>query len=144
MLVRETQADSAGDEDFQQRTRREESGDDSRCLDHLLEIVEHEQRSLVAQDSLESTDQWRASRFRHPKRLGDHRRDEGWIADRGKLDKDEAVLKVIGHGVRCVQGEAGLPDAARAGERQEWNILATQQVANLRELTLPPDQRRAR
>ena len=45
---------------------------------------------------------------------------------------------------RDLQGEPGLADAAGAGQGEERNVVAQQQLAHRRQLPLPADQRRAR
>ena len=83
-------------------------GHERRRLDHLLEVVEHQQEVLVAQERREPLDQRLVTGLPHAQGLGDGGGHQSRVRDRRETDEDHAVRE----GVRLqVGGDA----AGRAG-----------------------------
>jgi hypothetical protein len=126
VLGRETEPHAACDEGLQQGTGRQELGDQGRGLDHLLEVVEHQQGALVAEDRYQPVKQRLVSRLPYPKRLRNGRQHQARVTDRSKFNGGEAIWEAIGQLVGDAQRKAGLADPAWTSEGQERNILAQQ------------------
>ena len=70
-LPREPQPDAAGHQHRQRGTGAKQVGDEWCGLDHLLEVVEHQQVTLVPQNRLQPVEQCRVARFPHAERRDD-------------------------------------------------------------------------
>jgi hypothetical protein len=76
-----------------------------------------------------------------PERAGDRREDEGGIDERGQGDEGDVAREVRAHVGSHAQGEAGLADAARPGQRHQPGVGAREQGDQGRHRPVPPDQR---
>ena len=85
----------------------------------LLEVVEHQQETLVAQHGLQPLDQGLVARFPHAERRDDGGRHQTRVADRGERDDGDAVGEVLRHRRRRTQREPGLAHPARTGQGQQ-------------------------
>ena len=65
-----------------------------------------------------------------PDGAGDRRQDERGIAEVGQLDEAGAVGELVAHLVGNVERQAGLADAAGAGQRDERHVPAVEQGAD--------------
>ncbi len=121
--------------------RPEQTGHDRRGLDHLLEVVQHQQRALRSEQRLEPEGKRRIARLAHAQGLGDGGSDQGGVGDRGEGDERDAmgelVVQVLGH----LQREARLAHAGGAGQREEADVGTTQQGDDRGDLALPSDER---
>ena len=68
---------------------REEDREVRRGGDHLLDVVEQQQESAIAQKGLQEISGGLVAHLEETKSLGDGRDDEVRIADRGERDKDD-------------------------------------------------------
>jgi len=98
----------------------------------LFAVVEHEQRALVAEPLGELA--------APVDRGGDRGHDQVGISERRQGDEPDAVRKFVRHLGRRLNREAGLPAAARPGQRQQ--ARAVEQLEHDLQLLLPADKRR--
>jgi hypothetical protein len=134
----------ARDQDLHPRTDREEVRDERGGIDHVLEVVEHEQEVSLPQHSRHPLEQRRVARPAHAERRDDGRGHERGVDDRAEGNEDDAVGEGVAHGRRGSQGEPRLADPTGASQGQESDIVPLQQVAGRGHLVLPPHQRRHR
>ncbi len=128
MLVRQVQHDPAGDEDLQTGAAGQEVIERGGGLDHLLQVVQDEQRLARAQMRRELLDQGPVARVAQAERLGHRRHDESGIADRLQRDEADAVGEPVLRLTGDFEGEAGLADAARPDQDDERDLVAEQQA----------------
>jgi hypothetical protein len=64
-------------------------------VQHLLEVVEHQQYSLLAQIALEDIEQRSPTLLPYAQRLGDGCGDQLGIADWGQVDKPDTISKLV-------------------------------------------------
>ena len=83
------------------------------------------------------------ARLPHGERRDDGGSHQTRVADRGERDDGDAVGEVLSHHRRRAQREAGLADAAGAGQGEERNVLTQKQVAHGGQLPLPSNERGA-
>jgi hypothetical protein len=144
LLAGEVEHDPAGDQQLEPGRGLEQGRQIRRRLDHLLEVVQHQEQVLIGQRTPERLDQGRVDLLLDPAGLGDRGEDEGGIADGRERDEDDAIGKaggeVVGHGQR----QPGLADPTGAGQGQDRHIRIEQQVADSRHFPVPADQGRAR
>ena len=93
---------------------------------HLLEVIEDEQQLPVAQGILEGLQERPPAQLVEAEGLADGRQDEAGVLDGGQRDKADAVAEVVAQGRCHLQGQAGLADAAGAGEGEQADLLAQQ------------------
>ena len=121
------------------RTRAQEAGDERRGLDDLLEVVEHEQETLFAQDCLQLVDE-----------LGPVSRTPSAWAMTGAT-KDGSVIgasatkprrrgRLRGRGCHT-ERQPGLAHATRTGQGEERNVVAHEQLADHRSVLAPARSR---
>jgi len=89
----------------------------------LLEIVQDQQRQLVAQVFQHCVHGYSVAGEREAERLHYRRGDHLRIADGGQRDEVDAVRKLVGRLGRNLEAEAGLADSARAGQREQARAL---------------------
>jgi hypothetical protein len=142
VLTRDTQDSAAGDQRRQRWAGGQQTGDDGAGIQHLLEVVEHQQRSPLAQKARHSLFDAAALDIPHPKRLRDARRDERGVAHGGEGDEPDAVREGVGGRRGHRERQAGLADAAGAGQGQQAHVVAAQQRGGVGDLALAADQRR--
>ena len=113
-----------------------------RCLDEVLEVVEHQEHRPVADELLEGLGERGRRRLADPERLRDRGNDELRVADGFERHDEDAVGVVLDDLRRRLQRESRLAGARRAGQRQQPHVLAAEQVRDRRELALAADQQR--
>jgi hypothetical protein len=120
--------------------------DRTRGPDHLLEVVEHEQEVAPAEEGPEADLRRLTAVGDEPKRVGDGRHDEFGVTDGGQRNEPHAVGKDRRLGeIGCdLEGQAGLADAAEAGQGDEAHLGTSEQVADGRQVPLPSHERRER
>src|SRR5262249_10194602 len=92
----------------------------------MLEVVEHEQEPLRAEERAQVVEQRPARRLRDSERLPDRRQHELWIGKRRERDEVDTVSEVAGEGGCGAERESCLSCAARPGEREQPNIVAAE------------------
>jgi hypothetical protein len=107
----------------------------------MFEVVQDEQQSSLIKYGEHSFLKRIIATLVHAQRLGDGQEHEVGIADRGKWHEHDAVIKLVCYGGRHLHGEASLADAARAGEGDQFDIVAQQQGANALHLSFTADER---
>ena len=80
------------------------------------------------------------ARDREARRLGDRDEDRDRLARVREVDEEDAVGEVLEGVRRRLDGQPGLADPARAGQRHEPDRVAAQQARQLLELGRAPDQ----
>ena len=142
-LAGEAQPHPAGDQNLQVRAGGEEGGDERSRLDHLLEVVEHQQQPPFPQGRLESGLNGFPAGLAHAEHVGDRLRHQARVADRVKRDVADPAGEVAGHGGRGRHGEPGLADPTGTGQGQQA-ILPAESRGERRDLALAPDEGRER
>src|SRR5687767_13434144 len=108
----------------------------------VLEVVEHEQRLLLAQMRREALPRRRVGlEAERPCNGGRH---ELLVGDRAELDEDDAVAKLVEQLPAELDGEPGLAASAGAGQGQQANLGGAKQLRELCELLRSADQWRRR
>src|SRR5215217_8333746 len=101
----------------------------------MLEVVEHQEQTLLPQMSAQHLIRALASGFPQPYRSRDGRDDEVWVHQRSQTDERYAVWEVFCSIPRRFQGKACLADAAQAGEGEQPDL--PQEGPYLLQLPLP-------
>ena len=83
MFAGDTQCGATGRQDGQPRTRRQQLYYERRGLEHVLDIVQHQQHFNAANGAHQQRLQRIPPCFSHAKRLGDRRDDEIRITNGG-------------------------------------------------------------
>ena len=129
MLALHAQRLARRDEDLEAWTSRGDAGDRGRGVEHLLEVVEHEQRALAAQVGDEQLLGIAAVRGqRDLERRLNGREHVLRRADAGELDVVDVALEGGALRVPDMDGEAGLSGAPRPGQRDDADLRAPQQI----------------
>jgi len=108
-------------------------------LDHLLEVVEHQQEPLFPQGRFETGLYWLPSGLAHTKHMGDRLRHQARVTDRAKGHVADPAGGIAGDGGCRRQGEPGLADPAGTGEGQQA-IPPAEGRNQRRDLALTPDE----
>ena len=104
----------------------------------MFEVVQVEQRPGADQRVGDAVDQRLARRLADTERLGDGRRHELRVGDRGEADE---VHRPFDCRPRCnLEGKPALPSTTRPGDRDEPNVLAGKQARDLRQIALSADK----
>ena len=131
---------AAGDEERQAGCTREQLGEHRRRVEHLLEVVEHEQRPPAAQRGDQRLERSAFRPLDQAERAGDRGRDEVGVADRSELDEHHATGELSVE-ARCgLEREPRLSRSGRARQGQEAHICRAQQRADLPLLPAPADE----
>ena len=117
----------AGDEHAQVPSAFEQLGDGGTAGQDLLEVVEHEQRTPLAQPRREAGRQF-AGVVSELERAGDGGQDAGGIADRRERDQERAAGQIVEQSAREGQREAGLTRPAGADQRHEPDPVPQQRL----------------
>ena len=126
VLANHLQRAATGSHDAQARARGEQCRNQRHCFEQVLEVVQHEQHTLIGNIRGERGHDLGSVGIRQFKRGGDHTRDEGWVQYRGERHKDEAIGKHIGGGAGDGQRQPRLAHPARTGQRQQTVAVAQQ------------------
>ena len=117
------------DEDLEARARRGDAADGGRGVEHLLEVVEHEQRALAAQVGDEQLLGLAAVRGQGDlERRLNGREHVLRRADAGELDVVDVALEGGALRVPDMDREAGLSGAPRPRQRDDADLRAPQQL----------------
>ena len=93
---------------------REQAADVGRRVEHLLEVVEHEQQRAVRERAGQPVEHAAVGAVGEPERAGERREDVPGVADRGERDEPRAVGELRRQPARELEREPRLADAARA------------------------------
>jgi hypothetical protein len=132
-LAVEVERRSAGDQNAEPRTARDQPADLLGGGEQVLEVVQQEQQPPAADDRAQL--QLRTQRLRH---LRKHKRRIAYGRERYPVD---AVRVVPGKLPRRLQRQPRFATAAGAGQRDEPNIVPAQETRDLAQLALPPEKR---
>jgi len=143
VLAPEVERGTTGGEDLEGRTGSEERRDRWGGLEDLLAVVEQKEELLGFEDGGESRGQWKLTRIAHIEGGSNGGKYQGGIANRGEVDKDHPVCEGGGNVVGDSDGEAGLADATRTGQRHQRRRRVEENGADARHLRRPPDKGRA-
>jgi hypothetical protein len=144
LFSRDTERLATGHEQRKPRAGREEYSQRGSGLDHLFGVVEEEQEFSLAQKRPQTGLRRLTAEGNQAQRLGDGREDELRLADGGERNKANTVGEAVRYVSGDLEGEAGLADAAGAGQRDEPDIVLFQKTVDGRHLRLTSDQRRER
>ncbi len=108
-LGRHAERRAARDERSERRGIVEQSRDERRRVDDLLEVVEDEQQPPRDEVPGKRVDGGRAAGLLEPERPGDRRGDEERVADRRQVDEEDTVREVRNEIARDSSRESGLP-----------------------------------
>ncbi len=144
VLAGEAQPARLVDQDRQLGAGGQQLGHQRRGREDLLEVVEEQQRAGRRRNAARPSATDGRANLAHTERLRDGGGDEAGRrpgpAGRTRRPSAKSAASVG----RRRQGQAGLADAAGAGQGQEADVAAAQQVADRGDLPLPADQRRHR
>jgi hypothetical protein len=143
VLAGHPQGSAARDQRRQCRAGGQQTGDEGPGVQHLLEIVEHQERPPLAQKTRQVLLDRAVLALSNAKRLRDARGDERRIADGGKGNEPDAVGEVGSGFFGSCEGQAGFADAARAGEGQQTHLLLQQKVLHCGDFVVATDERAA-
>ena len=129
---------AAGREELHGARRRERLREQRGGVEHLLEVVDHEEELLLGEVRRELL----PGRLVDAERLRDLRQDELGIGDRRERHEEDAVREVLDQLGRRLQREPGLPGAARPGQRDRADVGPAQELDHLGDLAVAPDERR--
>ena len=86
---------------------------------HLLEVVEQQEQSAIAQIGLEEISGGLVAHLEETQGLSNRRDDELRVADRGEGDKADTVGELVGKIRGDLEREPGLADAAGTSQGQQ-------------------------
>src|SRR5262249_24307161 len=110
---------AAGGKHLEMRRGRKQLRDVARRRQHMLEVVQDQQRMAFAQCMLYRCADWLTGILMHSKSAGDGARDQSRIADGRQGNKIDTLPKGIGHLPRKLERQAGLPRSRRSYQRQQ-------------------------
>ena len=139
-LAGQTQHFPAGDQHFQAWRSAQELAEQWRGIDHLLEVVQHQQHLFPAQVVFELFLQLAAGGFAYVEGLGDRLQHQRRIAQRRQGDEKHPLLEFIHHVGGGLQGEAGLAGAADPGQGQQAHLGVGQLFLDGANLVLATDE----
>ena len=94
MLARQVQHLTAGNQNLERRTRRQQVTHLASLLDDVLEVVEHQQHALRLQGIDERVQQRLALDFFDPDGFADRRREQLRIGERREGNEEDAAWKL--------------------------------------------------
>ncbi len=121
----------AGNQNLEVRTAFEDLDQRGPRVDHLLEVVEHQEHLPVA-DLV-------GERRRRSQRSPHDLEDDAWIADRRELGPEHARCVLGDELGRHLDAEASLPRSTRPRQRDEPGVTS-QQSQDVVDLLSPPDE----
>ena len=110
----------------------------------MLEVVEHEQRVLVAQVRADRSRQRFARMVLHTQGVGQGRRHQRRIVHRGQFDDMHAVLEIETKVRRRFECKAGLANPACASDRDHPDAFDSELAAQGVQILCTSDERRRR
>ena len=144
MFSGEPEADTAGDQECHPGAGIQEIAHLRSRGDHLLDVIQDQQQAPVGQNADEAVVQRLGTHVAQPKCAGDSGNDMIRVENRGEIDEDDTVRKRVKDGTCGRDGEAGLADATRTGQRQKSYGGVTQHRNSGGQLLVARDQGRQR
>jgi len=129
-------------EDLQPRCITQETAHHRACIEHVLEVVEHQEHGLRAQERRKGLDKGLTPFRADAQHLCDRCRNERRIGNRCQVDEPDAIWERAQEICCCLQCQPGLAHAPRAGHGHEPDIVLSKQVPHRRHLGLAADQAR--
>ena len=142
LLDRESERRAARHQDVQPGRRLEQLHDPRRRIDHMLEVVKHEEHLAIGQVASQALGRCRARVLHEREARRDGRRDQAGIRDRIERHQPRAVLELAGRSSGELDRQPRLARAARPGQRDE--ALLAHERAKLDEVRHAPDEARDR
>ena len=137
VLALDAQRGAARDHELALRRGGQQAAELGRGVEHLLEVVDHEQDRVPRQH------RGRLALAR-AERLGDLGRDQRRVLEARQRDEPGAVGELRREPVRELEREVRLADPARAGQREQPDVRVAQQLGRGRQVVLAAEQRRRR
>ena len=110
----------------------------------VLGVVDQQQRALGGERVGERLLERDSRPLPHVERLRDGVERESRVPKRSERHPPDAVGHVLGHLGRGLQSQTGLPGAARARQRQQPDLVVTQEADDLLQLARTAEKRRRR
>ena len=129
---------AAGDEQRHPGRVAEEVGEIACCVEHLLEVVEHEQDALLA----EIAEQRLASGLVDPQSLRRGGDNERRIEDRSQRHEEDAAGERLDQLGRDLERETRFSCSTRSRQRDDACIGSTDELTQLLDLSLATEERR--
>jgi hypothetical protein len=140
-LRRHSQPGAAGREHGKGRSRGKEFGDGGRRIDHLLEVVEDEEKPPIGEEATECFDSGPAIRLDDAEPVADCLDDRTGVEERSEIDPPHTTREA-GVGPGCDrQREPGLAHAPRTGQRDHARPTRGQFACEILDLVVTADQR---
>jgi hypothetical protein len=136
LLARDAQRGAAGHEQLAARRRGEQPAQLGGGGEDLLEVVDHEQHLLAGEQLGGGLERAVAAVLEGAQRLGEGGDDALGVADRRERDEAAAVFEARCGASGELEGEARLPDPARAREREQADVGVGEQGARRGEILL--------
>ena len=134
----------AGREHRQLRRGREQLRDDRRGVEEVLEVVQDQQQVALAHEPRQRLGDRLPGRRAQVECLRDRGRDELAVADRRERHEAGAVGEPLLQPAGDLEREPRLARPAGAGEREQARARPMEQLAQVLELALAPDERAGR
>ena len=134
------QGSATGGKYVQAGTGREQLGDQRRAVQHVLEIIEQQQRLPLAQPLHQGSAPRARTTFAHTQSFCDRRPNLRRVAQRRQLDQKHAVREVEAQAGCSLQAQSRLADTGRPEQRHHSHVAARQQCLDRPELTVAADQ----
>src|SRR5215218_9433382 len=129
-----------GGEDSQAWTGGEEVREVWSSREHPLAVVEEEQQALCREEAGHRLQQRLSGLLTRPEHGGDAGNDERRIVQRGEVDEDNPIWKVLQHALGDRDRQPRLADSAGTGHRQQPDLVILELASERRELSLTPDE----
>ena len=127
VLAREAEHHPAGGEDRQLLAIGEQIGNPRGGIDHLLQVIEDEQQMARLQIGDQLAIDRQRTLITQAQPAGNSGQDQILIVYRGQIDEPGPVAELPGDLGSDLQGQAGLADAAWAGQRHERYVVAEEE-----------------
>jgi hypothetical protein len=126
LLPGDAERDPAGDEEANARALRQQLRQTRPDGKNLLEVVEQEQHVVIAECARDRGERGPVSVEPETERPGDRRQYELRVADGCERHVDDTVREQVLESAREVKRQAGLADAAGAGDGEEPGLAVEQ------------------
>ncbi len=143
-LAGQAQRGAAGDEHRQVVGIPHQRGDQRGRVEDLFEVVEQQQQAPGLEEGAQPLPHLRVPSLAQPQGRADRRDDQFGTGDVGESDERHPIRKSVARGRDRFQRQAGLADAAGAGQRQEADSGIAQQRAHGDDVLAPTDEGRER
>jgi hypothetical protein len=131
--------DTAGHQHLDVWCPHEERGRQWRCREQTLEVVQHQEETLVA-DRRTETRCGHVS-FAHTQHAAHRGSNQTGFVERAQVDEPDAIGEVLQDVGGDLQGETGFPHAAGTGDGQQADSIAPEEVDHIGYLLFPAKKR---